>query len=298
MPYLIATSKPKPDASQYGPSELETFPRLTRATYRTMFGEQAPPWDRAQRIKRWFDSSVAGYSPDALVTYATVAKGPDGKPGLIPFVLSAREAGSVNLPGRYDYPKYTLPPSKAFVNVYDNSGNVIGRNIIPPEELATWEEAEELRADLAGVNIAAVDVTENQYGGPYAVIYPPDESRRMLTVVLASGAAHSVQRLLCQRNALGVGSPGRWEPILSSDSIQWISEIPQETGEFDPRPEVPIPCRDLEPGEEFVLGFAGLIAIRRTDTPGGQALSDEKAMPGNVAEILKRVIQLQKRIGG
>lgn len=295
MAYLIAKPKQKPDAPQYGPSELELFPRLTRALYRTMFGEQAPPWDKNRRIKRWFDSEALG-PPGGLFSYKIVAKGPDGKPGFAPVAISFEEAQTVNLPGQYEYPKYALPPSRAFVNAYDANGSVIGRNIVPPEELATWAEAEELRADLNDIGISAIDVTENQYGGPYAVIYPPDEPRRMLVVVLANGSAHSVQRLLCQKNAAGVGSPGRWAS-LPNGSVQWVSEIPQETGEFDPRPEVPIPCRALEPGEEFALGFAGLIVIRRTDTAEGQALANEKAVPANVAEILKRIIQIQKKLG-
>jgi hypothetical protein len=291
-PVLVPTPKPQPDLDQYGLQELELFPRLTRALFVDRFGFEPPPWDKTRPIKRWADTSVRNAEPSDIyvVTYFQT------KPGMLPekkqLAITNAEAFDINLPGATSYPKLTLPPSGAVSFIVDPNGDSGGRTVLPTDTLISKEDAATLLAEMKADIGEVGEISENESAGPFSIIYEPWEKRRLLNVSIA-GNSNNIGKLYAARHAAGVGAPGHWE--MAGTSPRWVSEIPTDTGEFDPRPEVPIPCRTLYPNEKFVGTFLG-VGIQRTDRAGSVAEDNEKKIADNVAETLKRVTQLQRDV--
>lgn len=284
MKVSIPTEKIRPVEDTYGMEVLTLFDRLTRATYLTKYGEQAPPYDPKKRIKRWFDSSVEGDGEVSYDTFLVQA----GRAIPTKVVLSKEDARTVNLPGLFSYLKYNLAPSRAWVPVYDPTGTtVLTRNAYPPEELATYAEAEALKLEFAAAGFPGMEVEHNQMAGPFAVMYEPEEIRRVLILRFGdgTGGAVSVQRSLITKSKAGVGAPGRWVKLPFVSFPVWVSEISTDVGETDQRPEIQIPMRVLKQDEEFVPAFAGQVHVRRKDSIGH--ITDE--MPVLVARIERMV---------
>lgn len=279
----MATSKPvippQPEEVLYGPDKLQLFPRLTRATYREKYGVEPPPWDKAKRIKRWFDTSVLEGVEDAenhVVQYEVFdATRPRGVRVL---AMTAAEAAAPNLPGAAVYPKYVVAPTPAVI-VAPISGEKSGVN---PEHLSDRAEAVALAAEL-GLDAAAV----RESSLAMFVVYWNGERRRPW-VIEWKGSDLQVSLLLRMRYANGVGAPGRWD--VSGTSPVWVPEAP-ETGEQDMRPEIPIPVRPLLPNERIVTGFGGIITIQREDL---RELSDRELLE----RIDRRVEKLSLWAGG
>jgi hypothetical protein len=272
---------------------LELFTRYNRATFRDALKEEPPAWDRRRPIKRWADTSVADAPPEApyIVQYWQT------RAGMIPqrmtTVITNHEAATLNLPGSTVYPKYTLAPSGAVSFMLDGSGSAGIRQTLPPEVLATKADAAALADELRDAGMTVNGIADNEAGGPFGISYEAWESRRLLNVSVEN-SLHNVGKLLAAKNAFGVGAPGSWSATPSGP--KWTSEIPQDSGEFDARPEVPIPARELLAGEQFVLAFGGTPAILNLGTPEGQDELNEEKLADNVAEILKRVTQIQRDV--
>ena len=248
-------------------TELYLFPRLTRAEYLKAHGTQAPPWDKTRRIQRWFDPS-ANPDADALAVRQYGVFDPAVGRFRTMQVLE-REAATPNLPGSFDYPKHRVFPTRAVLrSTFDGSEHPLN-----PAYLCEEAEALALAAEL-GLPLSAVRPT--QFGGPWQFVWN-GESRR-LWVIEWKGGTHQASSLLSGKYRAGVGAPGRWD--LSGAEPVWVSEVPTDTGEMDPRPEVEMPMRPLRADEKLrqVLG-GGWVVV------GADALTDRELLE-KIAEKL------------
>lgn len=226
-------------------SELNLFPRLTRATYREQYGHEPPPWDKERRIQRWFNPNPPA---SGLYTYFDSATG-----SFKTMTVPPSEAKAPNLPGAYSYPKWAPAPTPAVLQ------NVVTRETWPvnPRLLAEFEEAVALAAELG---LERSNVRENRFGGSFFGYVWNGETRRLWVIEYPRAdvtVSLQVGLLIELRNANGVGAPGRWEQ--SGAEPVWIPGVPGDAGENDPRPEVPVPCRGLRPDEK----------LRKVETPFG-----------------------------
>ena len=261
----MVESKPKapaqPAEARYPVTELQLFPRLTRAEYLERFGEQAPAWDRSRRIQRWFDTSVleegGGDPRDRIVSYEVF----DPQTGLFKRLqMTAAEASVPNLPGALVYPKYQVAPTRAVLrSTLDGSES-------PLNPAYLCEEAEAL-AVARELSVNPEGVRQSEFGGPWRFVWN-GETRRLWTVEW-KGERLQASMLVAQRNGAGVGAPGRWE--MGGAEPVWVPEVITETGEQDPRPEAPIPVRGLLPGEEVVQQFGGLWIVQRVATTASES---------------------------
>ena len=235
-----------PEEPFYPVERLLLFDRQNRLTWEQTFGEQAPPWDKERRIKRWADTSAhAADAPDTVVEYEyfdmvtrTFKK----------FAISAFEASLPNLPGKYVYPKYIVEPTPAVVVEAGSPNNAQGLN---PNIICQYAEAAAIAAQLSGQVVEATSFM----AGPYSIDWRGETRRRWL--IRIEGRYHNAAALVQAKNACGVGAPGDWIYAANDAGPRWVSEA-QDTGDQDPRPEIPIPCRVLFPEEAIWHGMAGM----------------------------------------
>lgn len=297
MPVSLPTPRPQPDASSYPLTELNLFDRLTRATYKEKYGEQAPVWNKDRRIQRWFDSSAASLPPDEpyIIEYYAQVGGVTMRRRA---AITNAEASTPNLPGQFDYPKYVPAASGAYTEILDSLGKPTGeRQYMPNDDLSHFLDAVVIAQELASV--PGVDSVSEPFetilAGPYAYRFDATEKRRFWNLKINGDNTVSVGRLLKLKYSSGVGAPGHW--ICSNNYVQWVSDIPTDVGERDLRPEVPIPQRTLRANERIIEGspFSGPL-VERTDKSETIAKDDAAAMPGRVAEILRRVTAIQEAL--
>jgi len=296
VPHSIPTVLPQPDTIQYPLTELSLFPRLTRAAYFQLYGEQAPAWDKTRRIQRWFDSSAGTLPPKEPYYVYHYVRGANGLPVLSHTVITNAEAAVPNLPGVFRWPKHVTAPSGAWQPVLDENGIATGeKRYLLPDALSHHGDALALRTELQRVEgIGEIpEPYESVLGGPFAVRFDDTERRRFWNFIIR-GESMSVGLLLRARYVHGVGAPGRWD-LISDHYLRWIPDVPTDAGEQDLRPEIPIPQRALYLNERFIIGtpFSGPM-VERTDTTEAHAQADVIAMPRRVSEILQRLIELQR----
>ena len=71
--------------------------------YRQEFGVEPPPFDKNRLPKCWFDSTAATLKSTKQIVYKTVGILDDGSPDIVPLILEAREAATVNIvPGNVE----------------------------------------------------------------------------------------------------------------------------------------------------------------------------------------------------
>lgn len=249
-----------PAEATYPVEKLNLFPRLTRATYRELYGVEPPAWDKARKIKRWFDTSVLdGFTGDMdneVVAYDVFE--PISPTGTHRLVLTVREAGTPNLPGAVPYPKYVAAPTPAVV-ITPITG---ARTPVNPEYLTLREEADALAREL-GVEPEAV--SESALSG-FTIAWNGEQRRSW--VIEIRGGRHQASLLLRRKYEHGVGAPGRWD--LSAEQPVWVAEQ-QDTGERDLRPEVPVPMRRLLDFEQVERNlFSGWMVKRKDLAPPSQ----------------------------
>jgi hypothetical protein len=246
--------KAQPPLARYSLAELELFPRLTREGYRERHGEQAPAWDKTRRIQRWFDTAALegeGDPRERMVSYEVfdAAKGE-----FRTMRMTAWEAGTPNLPGVVSYPKYVVAPTRAVLrSVIDGTETPLN-----PNYLCELEEARQVAREL-GVDEGGV--RQSDFGGPWRHVWN-GETRRLWTVEW-KGMRLQASVLLMMRHQQGVGAPGHWD--VSGAEPVWIAEVQGDTGERDPRPEMPIPVRRPLANERLEQGLGGLWTVVRTD---------------------------------
>lgn len=268
----MIVSEPKaptpPERASYPVTELQLFPRLTRAAYAEMYGEQAPAWDPKRRIQRWFDTSpldgLDGDPRERMVSYEVF----DPAAGRFRRLeMTVAEASTPNLPGAVSYPKYRVAPTLAVMrSTVDGSEAPLN-----PSYLCERSEALAMARDIGAGDDA---VRETEFAGPWRVVWQ-GESRRLWTLAWRGGRLQA-SALLAQRHAQGIGAPGRWD--LTGAEPVWISAAGGETGEMDPRPEVPVPVRRLLPQERLQQGLGGIWTVVREDL-----------RPPTVEEMLQRI---------
>lgn len=283
-------SKPKqltvPDEPYYPIERLYLFDRHTRATWERTFGEQAPPWDKERRIKRWADTSaLEGVAEPAsqLVefNYFDLASRSFKK-----LVLTAQEAALPNLPGLYVYPKYVIEPTAAVV---------VGPAPLEPQPLRAdllcrKEEAQALAAELK-----ADEVVESLTftSGPFRIEWNGEARRQWLVRIGAD--YYNAALLIKSKYANGIGAPGKWEKTPRGEPV-WVS-FAQDAGDQDPRPEIPIPCRPLDPREALYVTPFGVLVYRKdiaselNPQPAASGLTPEQAamlarIDANVRQLL------------
>lgn len=250
-----------PQEAYYPAETLQLFARDTRATWRNSFGQEPPKWDKARRIKRWADTTALdgldglddpgsesltyGYLDRASRTFKT-------------FEITAAEAAVPNLPGEFVYPKHLILPTPA--RVVD--GVTGDEQPLNPAIICYHAEATELGLELEGHVVESKSLTD----GPFTIAWNGEERRRWLIVF--PGSICTAALLLAMKLTAGIGAPGEWVWVEVGDHTEpkWLSHT-EETGEFDERPEIPIPCRTLYPQEAIWSGFAGVgaVLIYRTD---------------------------------
>ena len=284
---MKATQQPQPNQLDYGFDVTELFPRLTRASFRAATGQQAAPWDRERRISRFFDEDALALPADEpyVVRYWDVT---GGKATLRSEVITAFEASHPNLPGLFDYPKYTPRKSGLYVPKADEADR--GRQYVDVYSIADFATAEALRVEVKAAGFDVADnIEEEQLAPPFSYVAESGEDRRVLNIIV-NGQPQNVGWMLKNRYAQGIGSPGQWKQF-DSGSVAWQTAVSPDVGTFDPRPEVHIPSRGLLPNESVVVVQIGTVQIRRTDlqTPA----TDADAAPSRIRQILGIVTEIR-----
>jgi hypothetical protein len=253
---LVSVAAPRalPQADAYGVDELNLFQRFNRADFLSKFGRQAPAYDSSRRIKRWFDSAAALKPADEPYTYLTLGTDAAGAPLMVGATITCGEAAAVNLPGRVDWPAWAPARSGAF------TVGPTGRNYLNAELLSTWDQATALQAELGAQSVQ--DGSDSW--ALFPVYYDPSETRRILNVVLG-GRPFNVGQLLKQKYAAGVGAPGAWDLSQLDQGPIWKPGAVRDSGEWDTRPEVAMPMRQLYGCEQLATVFGGVVQVRRTD---------------------------------
>jgi len=282
IPTSLPVTQPPPDNNSYPIETLRLFKTFTRESYLAEFSEQAPTWNPNRLPKNWFDSSVSTKPASETVHYNIIDRNSQtGKFAVLPLLLDASEASTVNLPGAYIYAPYAVAPTRVMRGISIR---------ISQYYLSLESEARELMAELGGTNLYDEGDTNE-----LPAIYPPDEPRRMW-VFYIHGSPVSAGLLLQSRNAKGVGSPGHWD--LSKGYAVWVPDIDPPTGLDDKRPWVAQPVRDLLANEQIytdLMGFGAL--IRRIDAGTGDDTDPVQFTRGDqrvLREILAAVNQLGK----
>ena len=262
----------------YDVSMLKRFPELVAKSGVTLTekaedirtrnfrdGKQAPPWDPQRRRKYWADPVYEGSASKELQSYKIFENGE-----MISISMTKAEAGSLNLPGAYAYPTWIQPHTAA-----TSDGQVMG-----PNSLSTQKQATELAVEL-GLEMAENTDHRVSWNG---------EVRRMYQVKF-KGSWVNVGLLLEQRNSEGVGSPGRWD--LTGDRMVWLPEPRTDNGVYDPRPSVPVPCRNLYDYEVIKLAGGPVKSWVIVDTRVESEYNPAVAVPGNAADPEIKVILTQ-----
>lgn len=278
-PRQIPQPKTQPSEPVYGVEELRLFPRHTRATFKETFGEEAPPYNPARRIQRWFDSTAMEVNrrdaADEPITYVVHDHGEAS--GVRSITMTRAEAAAPNLPGVMVYPKYQPAPSKAWINGPDTSAP------FPVQYLCERDQANEIARE---VGATTESVRQLLPGGPYSVLWA-GETRRPWAFDL-NGDVFYAETLRLMKFAAGVGAPGKWEHTASGPV--WVPAF-VDSGQHDLRPEIPIPIRPLQWNEKLERGLGGVWRVRRIDL-----LSDHATKESRDARALYLLEQIALRL--
>lgn len=314
MPTMIPAAPEQPTELFYPLSSLEECPRLTRAKYQDMYGEQAPPWNPEERtnftgrIKRWFDSSAALKVPEDPYTVNYYEwSGSPAAPVKMTVTITCAEAAVPNLPGTYSYTKYETTEPDAYVAI--NSGTekepkYVGKRQMEARDVCTDTQAELLKGELLTLGFSVLDCAIQEFSSPLVAIYGDGEDRRPWRIAVrpANGTTrnYAVGALLILKYANGIGAPGRWY-FDETGTLLWASDIPTDAGEHDLRPEIPIPMRDLLPNEVAVVQITGNYIGRSEDwTPRTTDTTDTTTndqIATILTQILQRLMTLEEKVG-
>lgn len=246
----------QPTEAFYPVQELEESIRYTRASFVTQFGVQPDAYDPSKQIKRWAQTELAGagtVSPGGPVhgfKFNFIDRGQVRE-----MELSGAWAASLNLPGLYSFPKYVPEGTTAMM-----TGPFGFQGSVPAITLSTWLQATALAGALnKGAVMGRImgylaEAFEQELDPAFSISWGSEKRRQMAIRVRledSSVITFTVGILLAQRHAAGTGAPGSWSIMPKSYAPLWTSAT-QETGEFDSRPEIPMPIRALLPNEKLV----------------------------------------------
>lgn len=266
MPLTSLPKVNKPNLKKYPLDTLNLFLQLNREDYEKAFGVQPPDFDVNQPQKLWFDTSpTAG-------NYTRMSINKDMTVSFIPMIMTPELAASVNIPGAYRYPRYTIPATAAeFVLTAGDGGQV--RQLVPANQIATFDQARALAMEMGGTTV-------EDPGWPAVGNFRIDwktETRRMFNIYVGT-LVFNAGWLLQQKNVNGVGAPGAW--ALAQDPIQWVAKT-QPTQPLDPNVKpIPVPVRIPDADEEIVVVFGNIPVVRQKGAFPSSEGSD-------VAEILR-----------
>lgn len=269
-----------PDEPFYPMDRLWLFERYNRLSWEQSFGEQAPPWDSQRRIKRWADTSVLDGVGDPETTYAEYDYFDLSSRSFKKMRLSVREASLPNLPGQYVHPAYIIQPTPAVMNNPDG-----GQDGVNPKFLCYRAEAEEVGKELGA---SAIMQNTSFDEGLFSIDWRGEQRRMWL--IRFEFDLHSAAALVQAKWKNGIGAPGEWKTLDSGQPV-WISHQ-EKTGDRDPRPEVPVPCRRLADNEALYLGHPMKVVVYRRDIESeyNEASSgDGAAFPPDLRTTLERI---------
>jgi len=269
-----------PDEAFYPIERLFLFDRHNRLTWEQEYGEQAPPWDKERRIKRWADTSVLDGVDDPdnhLVVYDHFDM---AARAFKKFTMTAREASLPNLPGKYVYPTYVIEATPAVIT--DAMNNY--PQPLNPSIICHKAEAEAIAKELGADEVVQA---QSFMAGPFVILWNGESRRRWL--IRIGSEYHSAAALIRAKNGQGVGAPGEW--VISPSGPRWVSHA-QDTGDQDPRPEIPIPCRLLYEGEALYLGHPMKVVVYRKDMESDynpKSIEGVSGLTPDEAEALRRI---------
>jgi ribosomal protein S11 len=280
----------QPDRKTYGFRELELFTTYNRDSYKTKFGVQAPAYDATRAAKGWLDSTaLVGRKAETLVEYTVFENN-----AFSTLALTAGEAATVNLTGRYEYAPYA--PAATVATTFNGVG-------INPRVLASAADAQAVANSLAAAGAKIVSVVadtsiETNWG---------TETRRRYEITFGDGVVCDASGLLAEQYIAGVGAPGHWVIIPGSEPV-WVVEAQDDGSKAGAA--VPVPVRLLFGNERLVIGWGGVAAIERTDLDGtgestttdsAKALAalaaDTAAIKTSLASVAADIARIKTRLG-
>lgn len=224
----------------YSFTALQVVPTFSRASYLSKFGVQAPNFDSTKPVKLWF---ATGFGPGEKVVFNVLSDVWVGTIGTL--TMTAEDVAAVNIPGLVSYHPYTPDPTSAVMN----SGTGVN-----PDTLSNYSDALALAAAW-GLGPNSVFDADWAFG-PYSIVYPPTETRRMWAIALA-GQAIIVGVKIAEMYSKGVGHPGSWD--MDTAEPTWIPALDPADGIHTgvQSAQVPVPIRALLNTEKVVQGFMG-----------------------------------------
>ncbi len=245
-------NQPQPATATYSINALTQFATVTRESFETKTGKQAPSFDPSRPAKNWYDlTQTTGTS-----TYTVINNG-----AVSTITMPANFAATVNLPGLYKYPDYVVPTSGAYIS----NGNG-GKVRLNPTYLSTREQADALKAEIGDPRLTVVEDRAGVTGfGAY--VYDDNETRRVFLL-----NSVNVGTLLNARNKEGVGKPGSWVKQQDNPLAYTFVITPDKDPGFG-QAFMPVPIRPLLPNEQLVPMLMGDPIIRKTDADTGAAPS-------------------------
>jgi hypothetical protein len=293
------TIQPQPEAAQYPIDKIYLFPRLTRATYRELFGEEAPPYDPAKIIKRWGDSTKlvdadGAPLPDPAMEITAYSVWDEKRGAIVKRTMTNADAAAVNLPGTMVYPKWNNPSETVAKVVDADSATQINGSVLISKEDAQYLMTEITKdTGMTGVMVES-DIQE---GGNYKVVWG-SETRRQYGLKVGGLDIMSLAALGTERWAAGFGCKGKWQ-LNGAGYPKFVADVVTD-GMQDPRPEFPFPVRALLPNEKLVMGWGNIPRIERTDmgaeAPGGVTNNVGGGLTAAQASQLTQISQTTKTI--
>ena len=282
----------QPNQPQYPISTLYLFPLYaTRATYQQATGQQAPPFNPACPLKGWADPSPSG-QPYNVFNPAVAATGYVGQ-----LTVAPTQAGSVNLPGVYNYPAYVSPPTDAI-----EAGPLGTIGPASPDQVCLQSDAQTIANEIAPLYPGQTITVLQEPPGVYHYVYGVDPRRQW--VIQIGNNAIVAQTLIEAQNAHGIGYPGHW--AITSTGITWVLDTPVTSAPAN-AVNLAVPIRPLLPNEKIVLlpgtlfNQAGTWVVERTDLPqpqqpetNDQQFADIKA---SLAAIQTSLIAIAAKVG-
>ncbi len=241
----------------------------SREEFEELTGQQPKPFDPSGPPKFWRHHGTIG-----PLDYETLK---DGK--YVP--ASTDNAGEVNLPGRYTYPRFEAAPTEAYIL---NQNSKLRR--LDPMFLCLPGDAAQLSRELSAAGIVNETMEATFYRG-FKINYPADEPRRKIYVRVDGNNLGA--GLLWEVRNRHVGQTGEWEMGDFGPIFNPATPITSNT-----LPAVPVPYRALKDGERLVSVFGGWAVETGEPDPGGESV-DLSGVLENQERIISMLLEPGER---
>jgi hypothetical protein len=218
-----------------------------RAEYAKVVGIQAPPFDTSRAKQYWHIPSYPGNAGD-LVTLSYPDTTDPERPQVKTMQMRVRDIWNPNIPGTYDYPRYTIAPTDAATSFEGQLPSPLNPMLLSYETqatalLSTWAK-----------NLKNLKLRQLQGPGQGGFTYDFHlEARRVWVIVedevLSPGSDFivNVGVAIASRNRMGIGSPGHWN--FSETVPAWINDMKETDNHSHP---IPRPMAPLAKGETLI----------------------------------------------